>query len=365
MTTETQQTKGPASQRFWILILNIALAILVYWLLGFILDDIGNQPAPAWKKTLAQFQDQTLVKQNEPLLSKETEYSKQVDLLRKKQDLLQTSISSYRDTMNQLLDLQKASTQKGAAISATAQQNLDNATKLYLQGQQQFQTLNNSIAEANDEWQQTRKKSDAIADTLNEQAKKGYETYDKQLLHHNLKIAALKLLVLIPLLLITAYFFIKKRHSIYARMIAAVGFAIIAKIVVVMHEHFPARIFKYLLILVLIFLVVRALITLLRRINSPKIDWLLKQYKAAYKNLFCPICEYPIHPDALKYSAVLQSNVNNITFADSNRLHNIEKYSCPSCGTGLYRKCEVCEHTRHTLLPFCENCGTEKKESQE
>ena len=363
--TQTRQVKGPASQRFWILALNILLAILVYWLLGFIFDDIGNQPGPSWQKTLTRFQNQTLVKQNETLLNQANDYSKQMESLRRKQDLLQTSINSYRDTMTQLLDLQKASAQKGLTISAITQQNLDSATKLYLEGQQQFQTLNSSITEANDTLQQARKKSAVITDVLNEQTKQGYESYNAQVLQHNLKAAALKLMVLIPLLLITAYFFVTKRHSIYIRMIAATGIAIIAKMVMVMHEHFPARMFKYLLISLLLILVARALIGLLRRMTAPKPSWLLKQYKEAYKKLLCPICEYPIHPEAIKYSALIQPNVKNITFGDSSRLHNIEKYSCPSCGTGLFKKCTVCEHTRHSLLPFCENCGTESEQLQE
>jgi predicted RNA-binding Zn-ribbon protein involved in translation (DUF1610 family) len=38
-----------------------------------------------------------------------------------------------------------------------------------------------------------------------------------------------------------------------------------------------------------------------------------------------------------------------------------EPYTCPSCGTSLYAKCEKCGQIRHTLLPYCEHCGTQKE----
>ena len=42
--SQTRELKGPAGQRFWVLMLNIFLAILVYWLLGFILNTAANAP---------------------------------------------------------------------------------------------------------------------------------------------------------------------------------------------------------------------------------------------------------------------------------------------------------------------------------
>jgi len=40
-------------------------------------------------------------------------------------------------------------------------------------------------------------------------------------------------------------------------------------------------------------------------------------------------------------------------------------YTCPSCGTPLFEKCESCGGLRHSLLPFCLHCGAEKKQGDE
>ena len=310
---------------------------------------------------VSQFQDPSLVNQNKNLLAEISNISNQIDFLQKKQELLQNSTNSYRDTMSQLLDLQKANTQKGIATSTEAQQNLANATKLYLENQQQFQALNTTIAQKNEALQQTRRQSELISNQLNEQSRQANEAYDSQVTRHNLKTAAIKLMVLIPLLIIIAYFFVKKRESIYIKMINAVGIAVIIKIAMVMHEHFPSRLFKYILILALIALVVRALLGLLRAAAKPQKNWLLKQYKEAYKKLMCPMCEYPVNPGILKYAAFTQSSGKNAAVAEIENLPSVEKYTCPGCGEHLFEKCTACQHTRHSLLPFCENCGNEKK----
>ena len=45
---EKQQTKGPWVHRFLVRLLTVALAVLVFWLLGFVIDDIGTWPGPIY-----------------------------------------------------------------------------------------------------------------------------------------------------------------------------------------------------------------------------------------------------------------------------------------------------------------------------
>src|SRR5206468_11254740 len=88
---------------------------------------------------------------------------------------------------------------------------------------------------------------------------------------------------------------------IYAPLIYALSIALMLKVALVMHEYFPSRYFKYVLILVCLAVVLRVLVYLLRMIAFPKRDWLLKQYREAYEAFLCPICEYPIRRGPLKY----------------------------------------------------------------
>lgn len=355
---QTRERKGPSGHRFLVMILNIILAILVFWLLGFVIDDIGNQPGPSLTTIQDKFKDKTLVTQEDALNRQLTTLNQTIAAETQQQSLLKTSIDGYRDTMNQLLDLQKSSVQKGVTFSAEAQQNLANATNLYLDSQQKFQNLNRSITDANAQAQQLQTRIDSIDSTLRKQSEQAYGVYNSQLTRHNLKLAAIQLVILLPLLIITAYFFQKYRHSIYRSMIMAVGAAIILKIILVMHQHFPARFFKYLLILALLYLVVRALKAMLHMVVAPQTNWLMKQYREAYQRLQCAICQYPIQPGIFKF--FLPQTPKDQELANVSYLENVDTYSCPSCGEHLFEKCGQCQHTRHSLLIYCDHCGAKK-----
>lgn len=360
--SQSRERKGPAGHRFLVMMLNIILAILFYWLLGFVLDDIASQPGPSLQEIQDSYKDKNLVTQEDALNKQLAKLNQTISAQTQQQTLLKTSIDGYRDTMNQLLDLQKSSMQKGVTFSSEAQQNLTNVTKLYLDNQQKFQNLNRAIADANAQAQQLQSQVNTIDSTFQKQMDQAYKDYDSQLTRYNLEIAAIQLLVLIPLLLIAAYFFRKYRQSIYRSMIMAVGIAIIIKIVFVMHDNFPSRFFKYILILALIYFVVRALRAMLHMIVAPQKNWLLKQYREAYQRMQCAICQYPIQPGALKFS--MPQKPKDKQQSDVEYLEHIEGYTCPSCGEQLFEKCDHCQHTRHSLLTYCDNCGAEKKSTQ-
>lgn len=351
--SKTRVRKGPAGHRFLVMFLNILLGILVYWLLGFIIDDIGTQPGPSLTSLQEKFQNSTLVNQRAALLARTSALAQTLDAQHQEQALLQDSINGYRDSMNQLLALQKSS-----PFTSQSQQNLARVTQLYLDSQQLYQAHNHAIIQETTQLQRLKNTTGMIETQLNKQSQRAYEVYNTQQTRHNLMLAAIKLLVLIPLLIITVYFFKKKRQSIYLPMIIAIGIAISLKIIMVMHEHFPSRAFKYLLILALIYFVARALMGALRMVASPKPNWLLKQYREAYQKLQCAMCQYPIQPGALKFTAPRAGK--NSPESDVSYLENITAYTCPSCGEKLFEKCESCGQCRHSLLVFCEHCGKEK-----
>lgn len=361
--TQTRERTGPSGHRFLVTILNITLAILVYWLLGFIINDIGSQRGPSLTKIQEQFQDRNLVRQKDQLNTQLIKVNQIINSQTQQQSLLKTSIDGYRDTMNQLLDLQKASVQKGMTFSSESQQNLANVTKLYLDNQQRFQDLNRSITQENAEAQQLQSQVGTIDSQLTNQSSQAYTEYNRQLTHYNYRVAAAQLFILIPLLLITVYFFRKYGQSIYRSMIMAVGAAIIFKIVIVMHEHFPSRIFKYILILALIYLVVRALVAMSRMVVKPKMDWLIKQYREAYQKMQCAMCQYPIQPGIFKFF-IPQAKNPDLRQVNMGYLEHIDGYTCPSCGERLFEKCSACEHIRHSLLIYCDHCGAQKQSTK-
>lgn len=360
MAERSLERKGPAGHRLLITGLNILLAILVYWLLGFILDDISNQPGPSFVALQQTYQDKTLLSQKNALSQEIAHLNHTIDTLKQQQVFIQSSINNYRDTMNQLLSLQKSSVQKGIALSAETQQNLVKVTQQYLDNQRRYQALNYAIADRYTDMQHLQSQADVIDTKLEAQTIQANQEYNTQLFRHNLKIAGLQLCVLLPLLIIVTFVYRRFRQSIYVPMIKAVGIAILIKILLVMHEHFPSRIFKYLLILTLIYLVAWALRAMLRMSIRPKINWLMKQYREAYQKMRCAICQYPITPGMLKLAPPYkQKKLQQIQLLPY--VSTVEGYVCPSCGEPLFEKCEHCQHMRHSLLGYCDNCGFKKE----
>lgn len=260
--------------------------------------------------------------------------------------------------MNQLLDLQKASIQKGVTFSPESQKNLQNVTDLYLDYQKQFQDLNSSITKDNLEAQQLQNKIKEVNDKLVKQNEQAEKEYNELWVKHNWAMAGLQLIILIPLLLVSALLYRKYKTTIYRAMILAVGIAVFLKISIVMHQYFPSYLFNYLLILILIALTIQTLISMLRMVNSPKPAWLQKQYQEAYQKAQCPECQFSIKPSVSKL--FYPDAKGNLPVANYSYLETVDKYTCPSCGVLLFEKCSDCSHLRHSLLGYCDNCGAKK-----
>ena len=356
-TALVKEKKGPKGHRALVITLTILLGLLIYWLLGFVMDDIGNQAGPSLQEVQKKYQDPTLVKNKESFNHQLDKLVAKVDQQKQQQDILQTSINSYRDTMNQLLDLQKASIQKGITFSPESEKNLQQVTSLYLNYQNQFQDLNSSITKDNLARQQLQNQLNDIDRQLDKQNQKAEKEYNDLWVRHNWAMAGLQLLVLIPLLLISAYLFRRYRNSMYKPLIMASGIAVFYKIYEVMHYYFPSYIFKYILVFALIYFTAQTLISRLRMVVTPKPDWLQKQYREAYQKVQCPICQFPIKPGFTKFVTVEKGA--NPPLTNSN-LHGINRYTCPGCGEELFTQCTHCSHIRYALLPYCDFCGAEK-----
>lgn len=358
-TNQLSEKKGTKGYRFLMMTLYVVLGLLFYWFLGFLMDDISDQPGPSLTEIQKKYQDPSIVKEKENYILGQKRITSTIEEKRQQQTLLQTSIASYRDTMNQLLDLQKASIQKGVIFSPESQKNLQNVTDLYLDYQKQFQDLNNSITKDNLEAQQLQNKIKEVNDNLAKQNEQAEKDYNAQWVRHSWAMAGIQLLILIPLLLVTAILYRKYKKSMYRSMILAAAIAVFLKIAIVMHYYFPSYLFNYLLILVLIVTTIRVLVSMLRRISSPKPAWLQKQYREAYQKVQCPECQFSIKPSISKL--FFPDSKGLLPVQNYGYLEKVEAYTCPSCGELLFEKCRHCSHLRHSLLTYCDYCGAKKE----
>lgn len=356
---ELNEKKGTKGYRFLMMLLYAVLGLLLFWFLGFMMYDISNQPGPSLTEIQKNIQDPVLVKEKESINKQLQKLTSTIDERHQQQTILQTSITSYRDTMNQLLDLQKASIQKGVVFSPESQKNLQNVTDLYLDYQKQFQDLNNANTADNLQAQQFKNQIKAIDEKLALQNKTADLEYRNQWMKHNWAMAGLQLLILIPLLLIAAFLFKKYRKSVYKSIFLTAGIAIFLKIALVMHDYFPSYLFKYVFILALIYTTIRVLLSMLRMLTAPKPEWLQKQYREGYDKAQCPSCQFSIKPSISKF--FYPEKKGNLLVPDYAYLNEVTDYTCPSCGEVLFEKCGNCSHPRYALLHYCDNCGAKKE----
>lgn len=359
---KTSKRKGPWGHRVLVVVLSVVLAFLVYWLLGFILADIGNLPGPSYSETEKEFLDAQVLRQESELRARIEQLRQAIDDNRQRQAVLRESTRSSQQTMNQLLEFQRLSLQKGVKPSAQEQQALAESQKVFLSNQKRYQALNEQIAQQSEQLMSLQRQLRDVQKDLGKQRKVARHHYNELRARHNLKIAAVKLTFLVPLLIVAAFLSVKKRESVYAPIYVAAGFAVAVKVGFVMHEYFPARIFKYILVLVALAIVLRLLILLLRMVAFPRKQWLLKQYREAYERFLCPVCSYPMRRGPLKYAFWTRRTIKKMTAAEATPpVGADEPYTCPACGTRVYEECDSCHSIRPSLLPFCEKCGAEKE----
>jgi hypothetical protein len=301
--SENKKFKGPWIQRASIVFLGLILGVLLYWLLGFITRDIGSLPGPDFSKVQAKYVDAQLVTKQEDLKETLDGIRESIRNKQEQQSILKDSTDSLQNTINQLLAIQKQSIERNLDFSEENQRNLTESQKAFLENQTQYQTLSREIAELTSQQHQIDKEPASVSKQVKAQRNLANTVYSELMTRHRWKLAALKLAVMIPIFLIAGWFFIKKRSGAYWPIIYAAFIAAFVKISLVVHEYFPKKYFKYIALAVIIAIVLRLLVYLIRRIVSPKKDWVLKQYQEAYDKALCPVCSKPIRTGLLGYLA--------------------------------------------------------------
>ncbi len=357
--SENKKLKGPWVQRLGIIFLSLILAVLLFWLLGFLTKDIGSLRGPDFSKVQANYVDAELVRKQKSLKESLDAIRKNIRNKQEQQGILKDSTNNLQNTINQLLSIQKQNIERNLNLSAEQEQTLAESQTLFLEKQKQYLALNKEIAEQTSQQRQLDEELASVSGQIDKQRTSARNEYNKLMSKHRLKVAALKLAVIVPIFLISAWFFTKKRSGMFGPIIYAAFIAAFIRISLVVYEYFPRRYFKYIALLVIIAVVLRLLLYLLKRIAAPKKDWILKHHQEAYDKSICSICGKPIRIGPLRY-AIGHKRRGLVLAGQGGQACKLELYTCPSCGTELYEKCAKCGDIRHSLLPFCEHCGNEK-----
>jgi hypothetical protein len=353
-----QRTKGSLGLRFFILLLSIVLGVLLYWLLSFIENDIGMMSGPDWMAIRSRHVTVELDEQHKSLTKEIDAVKRTIKVQTEQQRFLADDIDISRNTLNQLLLIQKQYIDKGQDFPAETIKTFQDSQAAFLKNQEKNQQYNQKITELTGHQRDREATQAALSETIKTKEEQARIEYDKLCEKHRIKVAVLKLAFLVPVFLLVSFVFMNYRTSFYWPMVWAAFLAAFLKITMVAHEYFPTRYFKYVAIVVILVIVLRILIYLISMISRPKRDLLLKQYQQDYDKNVCPICSKPIRTGLLRMAGCLKKKSIVIVGQDA-RAAEQGPYTCPSCGTSLYDKCQACGQIRHSLLPYCEHCGKE------
>jgi predicted RNA-binding Zn-ribbon protein involved in translation (DUF1610 family) len=337
---------------------SLVLGLLLVWLMSRVIDQVGEWPAPSYDRLEQSQLDRALVETAGRLKEEQSDLRRRIEERSARQSLLRDSTDNSQRTMTQLLELHRLSLEKGVTPTAEEQKALAEAERLFLTNQTQYQRLSEEGSRLDAEVRAIDEKVRDHEQTLSEARAPIREDYQRLLRRHQAKVGAAKLGVLVPLMAIALVLFIKKRSGSYALPVYAFGLAVLAEVLLVIHEHFHTGYFIYVLLLAAIAVVVRAIVYLVRVMRSPNAAWRLARYRQAYATFTCPICGFPIRRGPMKFMIWTRRSLKEPqapTVLPEARAD--EPYTCPACGTRLFEECAACHAVRHALLPACERCG--------
>ncbi len=362
-TSTTNQTnspnspnpKGPWIHRFSINLFTIIFAILVFWTLGFFVEDIESIEGPDYATIESQHVDPKLLEHTHTNTTKIAMLTNKIAQKHETMRLIADGSRNLQKTISQLTELKRLSIQKSITPSDKDQTNLANSLTQFLDNQKLYQRHNTELSQLIDQKRQLESQQANIRKLIKQQQIPAQQEFDQASTQHYMYLAYLQLLILLPLLLVGAFLVIKYRASIYFPFFLGYGGAILLKISLVIHEYFPARYVKYILIFGLLLAVSKLLVYFIQVVASPKAHWLIRQYMDAYQRFLCPVCEYPIRTGPRKFLFWTRRTVNKLVL--SNTSGEDSPYTCPACGTKLLETCNKCQGIRHSLLPYCQHCN--------
>ncbi|WP_044303184.1 membrane protein [Rhodopirellula sallentina] len=362
---KSQKQRSSFILRLMVLGFSIAVGILSFWLLGYIISDIDRVQGPNYTQMLEEKLPQELQEERRVLTGQLEDLKQQIKMVEERRRLTSQTTSDSQQTINQLLQLKRNADQNKTSLSEDQQDALTDSLETFLAHQKNAQALNAELSQLNEDRNDVQAKQ-RVNESAIEVASEPIETeYQRRYAQHQWRLAAYKLGILIPLLMVCGWVFVRQAGGTYAMLVYAISGAVAMRVLLVMHEHFPAIYFKYILIVLSLAIATGVLVRLLRLVAKPSRDWLLRQYREAYSHFFCPICDYPIQRGPLKFASWTRRSLKKHTPipVDGPVASFDHPYTCPCCETSLFETCEKCGGVRHSLLPACEKCGDVQRRS--
>ena len=224
---------------------TVILAVLFFWLLGFVVEDIEAIPGPTFAEIEHKYVDAKLVEQNDRLQKQIGELEQRIAGQAGQQQIVRDSSENLQRTIQQLLQLKKSSVEKSVSFSDSDAKLLTASLNEFFDSQKTYQKINQTISDLTSQKGRLGSEKSRVEEEIAKQREPAKREYDRLTETHRLRLAFYQLLILVPLLLATAYPLVKRRGGLYYPLFLAVGGATLLKVTLVVHEYFPSRYFKY------------------------------------------------------------------------------------------------------------------------
>ncbi|MDR1494279.1 MAG: hypothetical protein LBT05_16410 [Planctomycetaceae bacterium] len=281
----TKKRNAPWGVRFAISTLTTALCLLIFWMLGFFLNDIQSLPGPDYQAAVASQIDPKLKSEKTELQKQIAAADREAAHKNRRRDFLKSAVKDMESILIRL-----GSSQTDPEVKAIVKE----AWQRFVDQQKQILPLGQEIVDAEFKIEELKKEEQNLNEQILQQEQTGREYFGKLSARHRLKLAFYQIGVILPFFLAAFFFLIRKRKSQYFPLYLSLGIATLARIGYVMFEYFPRYYFKYILIGLLIFAMGYLLILCIRAAIKPALDRILKKNRESYELFLCTVCDYPI-----------------------------------------------------------------------
>ena len=310
-------------------------------------EDIKDIRGPDYQSIEVKHVDQSLMQRIQELSKQIEKLGRQIESQRDEQRLVGDGSQNLQKTINQLLELKRLSIEKEIDLPAAEHNNLTTSLSAFLENQKSYQVMNQRMVELSAGRRSLEEELSSVQAAVDEQRKPAREEYNRLNEKHRLRLAGYQLAILVPLLVIGGFLVTKRRSSIYFPLYCAFGGAALLKVAMVIHQYFPQRYLKYVLIGVLLLVALGLFIC--SPAAYPKSEWLLRQYRGACERFLCPVCEYPIRT-GLEIPLLDRRAVNKraigVPGSDHARKHILALHAVRDC----FRNVQA---VRKSGIPFC------------
>ena len=340
-------------QRAAIFVLSAILTVLFGWLLTLALEDIGDLEGPNRQALRAELVPAEILERQRAIREELQVASREIKGQAEDQELLDESLSHSEATMQQLMDLHRLSLEKGVDPTEAQSDALAESQALFLKNQARSQAVTERVTALVAHKRALTEREHEVERELAVANRPADEEYARLRQKHDYLVAAMKLGLLLPLLVIVARKTHRNRGKRYLPIWIAAMVATFFHVTEVMYEYFPSEVFNYIATTAGILIIIGFLVSVLRRqrVRKPA-EVSRKPIADAYSAGRCPRCAFPFK---LRPRADASKERAGVGAAIADR----EPYTCPSCGTGLFEACGDCGSNRHSLLPYCGSCGAE------